>query len=46
MWSAEIKDLEMLHLTFKDQHPKLDRELEKLIKTDDENMALVYARRL
>ena len=45
MWSAEIKDLDKLYQTFKGQHAKLDKELDKLITTDDENMALVYSRR-
>jgi len=45
IWSAEIKDLEKLHDSFKGQHSRLDKELEKLVKTDDENMVLVYARR-
>jgi TolB-like protein len=45
IWSSEIKDLERLHGYFKGQHPKLDTELEKLVKTDDENIVLVYARR-
>jgi len=45
IWSAEIKDIEKLYDSFKDQHPKLDKELEKLIKADDENMVLVYSRR-
>lgn len=45
IWSSEIKDLEKLHDSFKGQHPRLDKELEKLVKTDDENIVLVYARR-
>src|SRR4030042_558069 len=45
IWSSEIKDLEKLFDSFKGQYPKLDKELEKLIKTDDENMVLIYARR-
>ncbi len=45
IWSAEIKELEKLHDSIKEEHPKLDNELERLIKTDDENMVLVYARR-
>jgi TolB-like protein len=45
IWSSEIKDLERLHSSFKGQYPKLDTELEKLIKADDENMVLVYSRR-
>lgn len=44
-WSFELKDLEKLYDSFKGQQPKLEKELEKLIKTDDENMVLVYARR-
>ena len=45
IWSTEIKDLEKLYDSFKGRHPKLDKELKKLIKTDDENMVLIYARR-
>ena len=45
MWSAEIKDLKTLYLTCKGQHARLDKELDKLIVTEDENMALVYSRR-
>ena len=45
IWSTEIKDLEKLYHSFKGRYPKIDRELEKLIKTNDENMVLVYARR-
>ena len=45
IWSTEIKDLEKLYDSFKGRYPKLDKELEKLIITDDENMVLIYARR-
>jgi len=45
IWSAEIKDLEKLYDSFKDRHPGITRELDKLVKTDDENIVLVYARR-
>jgi len=45
IWYNEIKDLEKLYDSFKDQYPKIARELEKLIKADDENMVLVYSRR-
>jgi len=44
-WSTEIKDLEKLYDSFKDRHPGITRELDKLVKTDDVNMVLVYARR-
>lgn len=45
IWSAEIKDLVKLWQSFKGLHPILEKELEKLISTSDENMVLVYARR-
>jgi adenylate cyclase len=45
IWSTEIVELEKLHISLKGQYPKLDRELEKLIKTDDENVVLIYSRR-
>ena len=45
IWSAEIKELERLYDSFKGQLPDLEKELERLLKTDDENIILVYARR-
>ncbi len=45
IWSNEIKDLEKVHDLIKGNYPKLDNELQRLIKTDDENIVLVYARR-
>jgi adenylate cyclase len=45
IWSSEIKDLVKLYDSYKDQNPRLDKELERLIKTDDENIVLLYARR-
>jgi TolB-like protein/Flp pilus assembly protein TadD len=45
IWSTEIKDLEKVFDSLTGSHPKLEKELEKLVKTDDENMVLVYARR-
>jgi len=45
IWSTEIKELEKLHESIKGQLPDLEKELERLIKTDDENIILVYARR-
>jgi tetratricopeptide (TPR) repeat protein len=45
IWSAEIKELEKLYESFKGQLPELERELERLIKTNDENIILVYSRR-
>jgi len=43
--SAETKDLVKLSESYKGQNPRLDNELERLIKTDDENIVLLYARR-
>jgi hypothetical protein len=45
IWSAEIKDLVKLCDSYKGQNPRVDKELERLIKTDDENIVLLYARR-
>ena len=45
IWSAEIKELEKLHESIKNQLPDLEKELVKLIKADDENMIHLYSRR-
>ncbi|MCX6261620.1 MAG: tetratricopeptide repeat protein, partial [Bacteroidia bacterium] len=45
IWSAEIKELEKLYGSLKGQLPDLEKELERLIKADDENMILLYSRR-
>jgi hypothetical protein len=45
IWSSEIKEIERLYDSIKDQSPELEKELERLIRTDDENIILVYARR-
>ncbi len=45
IWSAEIKELESLYTSIKDLFPDLEKELGHLIKTDDENVALLYSRR-
>ena len=45
IWSAEIKELEKLNESFKGQLTDLEKELERLIKADDENMILLYSRR-
>ena len=45
IWSAEIKDLENLHESLKDQFPELGKELEQLIKTEDANVVMLYSRR-
>ena len=45
IWSAEIKELERLYESLKGQLPDLEKELERLIRADDENMILLYSRR-
>ena len=45
IWSAEIKELEKLYESFGDNFPELEKELQSLINTDDENVALLYSRR-
>ena len=45
IWSSEIKELEKLYGSLKGQLPGLEKELERLIKADDENMILLYSRR-
>ncbi len=45
IWSSEIRELEKLYPSIRETHPKLGKELSRLIQTEDENMALVYARR-
>ena len=45
IWSAEVKDLKNLSESLKGKLPDLEKELLKLIKTDDENIVLIYSRR-
>ena len=45
IWTPEIKELEKLHESIKGQLPDLVKELERLIKAEDENMILLYSRR-
>jgi TolB-like protein/Flp pilus assembly protein TadD len=45
IWSAEIKELESLFTSITGRFPELEKDLEHLIKTDDENVALLYSRR-
>ncbi|KPK87373.1 MAG: hypothetical protein AMS27_02435 [Bacteroides sp. SM23_62_1] len=45
IWSSEIIELENLFTAIKGRFPELEKELEHLIKTDDENVALLYSRR-
>jgi hypothetical protein len=45
IWSSEIKELEMLHDSFKGQLPEVDKELGQLLRTEDANVILLYSRR-
>ena len=45
IWSTEIKDIERLYNSLQGSFPNLEKELKRLIATDDENMLLVYSRR-
>jgi TolB-like protein len=45
IWTTEIKELERLYESFKGQLLDLKKELERLVKADDENMILLYSRR-
>ena len=45
IWSAEIKELESLYTSIKGSFPELEKELRQLIKTEDHNVVLLYARR-
>ena len=44
-WSSEIKVLEDLFPSLGFRYPGLEKELGRLIRTDDENMILLYSRR-
>jgi TolB-like protein len=45
IWSAEIKELELLFTSIKGWFPDLEKEVEQLIRTEDANVALLYSRR-
>jgi TolB-like protein len=45
IWSAEIKEIETLYTSIKGRFPELEKDLDHLIKTDDDNVALLYSRR-
>ena len=45
IWTAEIKELELLYTSIKGQFPELEKELEQLIETKDANVVMLYSRR-
>ena len=45
IWSAEIKELERLNVSLIGHSPELEKEMGQLVKTEDENVAMLYSRR-
>jgi adenylate cyclase len=45
IWFFEIKEIEKLYESLKDQFPDLEKELEQLIRTEDVNVIMLYSRR-
>ncbi|OFY60477.1 MAG: hypothetical protein A2Y71_12025 [Bacteroidetes bacterium RBG_13_42_15] len=45
IWSAEIKELERLNGSLTGNFPELEKEIGQLLKTGDENVAMLYSRR-
>jgi len=45
IWSAEIKELERLNASLVGQVPLLEKEMGLLLRTEDENVAMLYSRR-
>lgn len=45
IWSPEIKELRTLYESLLRQRPDLEKELDKLVKTDDPNVVMLYSRR-
>jgi len=45
IWSAEIKEIQILFDSLKGQFPDLEKELKPLITSEDSNVVLLYSRR-
>jgi len=45
IWSSEIKELEKLNEPISGRLPALEKEMGQLLKTGDENVAMLYSRR-
>jgi TolB-like protein len=45
IWSSEIKELERFNLSLAGHSPMLEKEMGLLLKTEDENVAMLYSRR-
>ena len=45
IWATEIKELERLNISLIGHFPELEKEMVQLLKTEDENVAMLYSRR-
>ncbi|MBG0861046.1 MAG: tetratricopeptide repeat protein [Bacteroidales bacterium] len=45
IWTTEIREIEKLAESLKDQFPDLGKELEQLLETGDANVVMLYSRR-
>ena len=45
IWSAEIKELEKLNASLAGHYPLVEKEMGLLLRTEDENVAMLYSRR-
>jgi len=45
IWEVEIKELERLNISLIGHSPELEKEMGQLLKTSDENVAMLYSRR-
>jgi len=45
IWTSEIKELEKLYESLKGQFPEIEKELGHLIKSEDDNVVMLYSRR-
>jgi TolB-like protein len=45
IWTVEIKEIERVNESLKGHFPELEKEVGQLVKTEDENVAMLYSRR-
>ena len=45
IWSVEIKEIERLNASLARHAPLLEKEMGLLLRTEDENVAMLYSRR-
>jgi len=45
IWSVEIKEIERLNVSLTSHFPELKKEVGQLLRTEDENVAMLYSRR-